>query len=300
MGRYPTFEDQGDVLDPRNPVYERLLEKVKDLKDAEDDWYRLRRDVFDEYDFGNFGDSISEVEERYDRIVGDEPWNYTRDFNRIDPDKKSSTGQFRPVSNTFELSEISDGYRTDVFVKDRYDDENFVRPEDRRGIFGDPEPAPRVLAYEVGRGKGRIDLLYPNLIAFKDKDIDKGDESDTTYYVYDEDDEMYVKLKVFAGFSDRPYRYDEEDGFSEQVLSSMHAAGLSWDDKVRPALNAYRDALDDYRDNGGGDLDFDFLGGTLDRPWDGYEGKKVSYNKPEPLPNQLVRQARGVPNIGEQ
>lgn len=300
MGRYPTFEDQGEVLDPRNPVYERLLEKVKDLKDAEDDWYRLRRDVFDEYDFGNFGDSVSEVEERYDRIVGDEPWNYTSDFNSINPDRKPDTGQFRPVSNTFQLSEISDGYRSDVFVKDRYDDEDFVRPEDRRDFLGDPQPAPRVLAYEVGRGKGRIDLLYPNLTAFKDKDIDKGDESDTTYYVYDEEDEKYVQLTVFAGFSDRPYRYEEEDGFSEQVLSSMHAAGLSWDDKVRPALNAYKDALEAYRANGGGDLDFEFLGGTLDRPWDGYQGTNVSYNKPEPLPNQLVRQARGVPNISEQ
>lgn len=299
MGRYPTFEEAGEVLDPQNPLYQELINKTEDLKNAEDDWYRLRRNTFDEYDFGDFNQSTDDVERKYDQILGDDPWNYTSRFESINPSRTSGDGQFRLVADTFSESNIQDGFKDDIFVRDLYDEEEFVKPEDRRGYFGSPDPAPRVLNYEVGRGKGRIDTLYTNLEAFENNDIDRGDKADTLYYIYDDYEEKYVQVDVFEGFSEIPIRYNSRSGYSGVELTSMHAAGNSWDEEVRPALNAYKNALDDYKDNGGGDLDFDYLGGTLDRPWDNYIGQSVSYNKPRPLPNVFVRQVRGVPNTNE-
>ena len=75
----------------------------------------------------------------------------------------------------------------------------------------------------------------------------------------------------------------------------MDAAGDDYEDQVRPYIDDYEDALSDYNNKGGGQLNFDYLDGTIAEPWDGFDGDDVNYNRPGSLPGKLVRQVRGVP-----
>lgn len=305
MGRYPTVNDEGEYLDPRNAFYKTLLTAIDDLKDAEDKWYKRRRDIFNEYDFGDFNESDGDVEKKYDQFCGADPWNYQSRFNSINPDRLPSTGVFRLVQNTFDLSEINSGFKSDIFVLNGEDDDGdycggdrYVAPENRKSDDGDcdDDPAPRVLNYEVGRGKARVDCLYFNLAAFKDR----GTKSSLRYYESTgDDDDPFEEVDVFTRFGETPFRYRAKDGYGQQALSAMDAAGDDYEVQVRPYIDDYEDALDNYRTEGGGELDFDYLGGTLDRPWDGFDGDETSYNRPPKLPTKLIRQVRSIPKAGE-
>ena len=306
MGRYPTVNDEGEYLDPRNAFYKPLLNAIDDLKDAEDKWYKRRRDVFNEYDFGDFNESDGDVEKKYDQFCGDDPWNYKSRFDNIDPSRPSGGG-YRLVQNQFPTSNISDGYATNIFVVNGEDDDGdpcggdrYVAPENRKSDDGDCDdsPAPRVLRYQEGRGKGSVDCLYFNLAAFKDK----GTKSSLRYYESTgDDDDPFEEVDVFTRFGEIPYAWNAKDGYGQQALSALKAAGDDYEDQVRPYLDDYKDALENYRTAGGGDLEsfFDYLGGTLDRPWDGFDGDETSYNRPPKLPSKLIRQVRSIPKPGE-
>ena len=302
MGRYPRIDPDKEYLDPRNPFYQVVIDASKALDKAEDRWYKRRRDVFNQYDFGDFNESASDVEAKYDRFCGDDPWNYKKRFERINPSRPTGD-DYRLVQDQFSLSEIEDGFANNIFVENGEDDdgdpcdgERYVLPQNRKDDDCDDDPAPRVLRYHEGRGKASIDCLYFNLKAFKNKKTKTG----TRYYeeTGDEDD-PFDRVDVYTRFGETPYAWLSKDGWGQQALSAMNAAGIDYEDQVRPYINDYEDALDDYRNKGGGNLDFDYLDGTITEPWNGFDGDDVDYNRPGSLPGKLVRQVRGVPKASD-
>ena len=303
MGRYPTINPDVEYLDPRNPFYQDVIEASKALSKAEDRWYKRRLEVFKEYNDGSFSLTDGQIEADYDRVCGPDPWNYLIRFNQINPDRRPSSGGFRLVQNAFPLSAISEGYKTDIFVENGEDADGFcggdryVPPEDRKDDDCDDDPALRVLNYNQGRGKFNIDCLYSNLAAFKSNN----NTTNTRYYVEpsDPDDPMEL-VDVYETFGEVPYAWQAKNGYSEQALSVLKAAGEDYTAEVRvPYVFAYDNALRDYNNKGGGNLNFVYLDGTIAEPWDGFNGKDVSYNKPGTLPGKLVRQVRGVPRASD-
>ena len=301
MGRYPTIDPDREYLDPRNPFYTDLINASKALSKAEDNWYKRRRDVFDQYDFGDFDETDGDVEEKYDKFCGSDPWNYKTRFDSIDPTRSPSSGDgFRLVQNIFDLSEISEGY-ADIYVENGTNKagycggDRYVAPEDRKtsGSCQD-DPAPRVLNYHIGRGKNNVDCLYFNLAAFKSS------SSTTSLRYYEETgSDVYEEVDVFKTFGETPFSWEEKSGYGKQALSAMKAAGDDYEREVRPYINSYENALNDYNTKGGGELNFDYLDGTIEEPWDGFDGDNVSYNRPGSLPGKLVRQVRGVPKASD-
>lgn len=301
MGRYPAIDPDKEYLDPRNPFYQDVIDASNALSKAERDWYKRRRDVFNQYDFGDFDETDGDVEKKYDSFCGPDPWMYQARFASINPDRPTG-GSYRLVQDQFSLSEIEDGFADDVFVENGEDDdsycggERYVLPQNRKDDDCDDDPAPRVLRYHEGRGKGSVDCLYYNLAAFKSKNTTTG----LRYYEETgDDDDPYDPVDVYTRFGETPYAWKAKDGYGQQALSAMKAAGDDYEEQVRPYLKDYLDALDDYNKKGGGELNFDYLNGTIAEPWDGYDGDDVSYNRPGDLPARLVRQIRGVPKVGD-
>lgn len=77
MGRRTVISTSG--LNLVNPSYSQLLSTRSAFLSAENDFYNDRRDELNEYP-GLSGLSSSQVEQAYDNLLGNEPWNYTSIF----------------------------------------------------------------------------------------------------------------------------------------------------------------------------------------------------------------------------
>jgi len=295
MGRYYDDVVKSSLvgLDPANAFYGPLQSAANAVNTAEKNWYRRRRDMFDELDFGDDEKSSDEVEEKYANLKpGLSVYEFKSEFDRVNPQRKSASGSIRYVANTFDLSGITDGYAdtsdTPIYeVEDEDEDGNlsFKLAED-----------PRILRYQVGRGKGNIDTLYTDMKAFTS---DRGPLDDKDYYVqeYDEeeDETTYVRFRdVFRGFGEVPLAWNRKSDYSDQQLQVMNAAGNDYEDEVRPVIRDYETALQNYRTNGGGDLTEDFYSSpNPDFPYENFQGSDNSYNRPKDLDRDLIKETRG-------
>ena len=300
MGRYKTVDDEGKYLDPKNPNYQKLTVAIKDLKQAESDWYESRKDYFASLNGGSFNKSPTQIENKYDSDIGDEPWEYKSIFDSVNPSRNDKTGD-RFVQDNFDGDSGVD-VNTTLLVENGEDDEgdacsslSHVLPALREETDScDADPAPDVLNYESGRGAPGIDCLYDNLSLFG-----SGNAITGFYFVEGEDDDdgnpQFDSVTVFTGFGEVPFAWKPKSGYTKRDLSVMKAAGDSYESEVQPFLDDYISALSDFESTGGGNIDFDYEGGTIDSPWEGFKGKKVSYNRPGPNKfKPIVDQARGI------
>ena len=280
MGRYYDDKISLSGLDKLNPFFKPLENAAEAVDRAESDWYERRKDVFDELDFGDFRESAGDVERKYSRLVsGLSVYEFKETFDSVNPSRRSATGIFRPVHNTFGTSGITDGYATDIYVEEEDDEGDTVF------VVAD-----NVLNYHVDRGKGSVDTLYDRLGAFR-----TGDTSDSEFFAFiDDDDPGYFPTTVFKGFGQVPLAWQSKSGYSSQQLQVMNAAGKDYNDQVGPKIEAYNEARANYEGAGGGPLESDFYdGGTPDFLYQDFQGTSTSYNRPENLPAVLIKETRG-------
>ena len=282
MGRY--FDDKISTagLDPANPFYQALLNAASAVDRAESDWYKRRRDGFNQLDFGDFDKTDGQVERKYAELVsGLSVYDFKSTFNNVGPSRKNATNVFRFVHNTFDNMGITEGYSTE-----RYEETE----EDEDGNVG-YVLATDVLRYHVGRGKGNVDTLYDDLSAFR---TSSRSSKDFYAYVDDDEDPGYVPVSdVFKGFGEVPLAWKRKSGYSAQQLQVMNAAGNDYESQVRPTITAYNNTLAQYEGAGGGPLDSEFFTGTPDFPYEGFEGTNTSYNRPQNLEPDLIKETRG-------
>ena len=332
MGRY--FDDKISLvdLDDANPSFLSLQAAAAAVEQAEIDWYKRRKDVFNELDFGDFNKTEEQIEDDYATLVsGLSVYEFKDKFDDLEVDRKTDTQEFRLVHNTFPTSNITDGYSTEIFVEE----------EDEDGDTGFVV-ADNVLSYHIGRGKGAVDTLYDDLAAFS-----TSSRSDAEFYEFiDGDDPGYFVVdNVFKGFGEVPLAWEAVPGYTDQQLQVMNAAGNDYDSEVGPAIAEYEAALASYIDGGGGNLEdssvvykgvaagefvigvayqikepgttvFTDIGAannlagtrfiatgvgsgdgtaTADMfPYENYVGVTRSYNRPQTLPLELIKETRGL------
>jgi len=282
MGRY--YDDKVTLagLDPANPLFGPLRQAAEDIERAEDDFFKNRVEVFNELDFDDFDESASDVEKKYEDLIDIPIYEYKSTFNDINPSRNIATGAIRYVHDVFELTDITDGYATGFFIE--------IDDDEDGAVYGVAE---NVLAYQTGAGKGAIDPLYPGLKAFHTTST-----SSTDFYIEVEDEEgafIAPFNNVFKGFGEIPYAWQAKGQYSSRQLGVMNAAGKAYEAQVRPFINAYDSALQAYNGAGGGPLVSGFYSSNNpDFPWKGFQGTNTSYNRPENLPAELIKQTRGL------
>ena len=283
MGRY--YDDKISLagLDPANPSYQTLINAANAVDRAESNWYERRREGFDQLDFGDFNKSKGDVERKYAELVsGLSVYDFKSTFDTVGPARKNATNVYRFVHNTFDNMGITEGYSDE-----RYEETE----EDEDGNVG-YVLATDVLRYHVGRGKGNVDTLYDDLSAFR---TSSRSSKDFYAYVDDDEDPGYVRVSdVFKGFGEVPLAWKRKSGYSAQQLQVMKAAGNDYDSQVGPVIDEYKNVLDKYNKAGGGPLEFIFYdGGTPDFLYENFQGKNTSYNRPNNLESELIRETRG-------
>ena len=244
MGRYYDDKISLDGLDNANANFLALRAAAAAVEQAEIDWYKRRREGFNQLDFGGFNKSESQVEADYASLIpGLSVYEFKDTFEGVNPPRKAATNVFRFVHNTFDNMGITDGYSTERYeTVDEDDDGNLVY-----GVADD------VLNYHVGRGKGMVDTLYDDLSAFT-----TSSESSKDFYTFVADDEgsdFVPTFDVFKGFSEVPLAFVAVSGYTSQELQVINAAGNDYDNEVGPVIAEYKRVLQLYIDGGGGDLE---------------------------------------------
>ena len=289
--RYPMFVGP---LNPSNPYRDFFANAIAALTTAEDNFYDNRVQVFDELDLGKFNKTRDQVEQKYEDLFDGElgPWQYKATFDDEDPDRKegdfhtvtaptpggtTTEPSYRFVLNQFPSSGISAGYAQSLSTIER--------------VEKDGVEVTNVLAYHFNRGKVSVDPLYGGLKAFKSAGTDLGG------YVY-RSGLFTGTLQVWDGFGQVPEAWQGTSNYGSRKLGVMKAAGDVYEDMVRSKINAYINALNLYNSAAGGDEGGDLIDDTFtgvgDRPWDGFTGSNVSYNRPKDLPRNFVREVRGI------
>jgi hypothetical protein len=284
MGRYYDDKISDAGLDPANAFFGPLMQAAERIDQAEEDWYERRRDMFKDLNGGNSVGGKGPVEIKYSQLrSGLSVYDFTKTFNDVNPTRRSGSGiRYVQVPDdgrdenilTFGSPLSNDAY---VLEEDYGGDLNYLVADD-------------VLEYTPRAGDTGIDTLYTNVRAFTSRSQASG------YFEVDQDfnsDGYSSTIDVYVGFGEVPLAWNPKSGFSSQQLQVMRAAGSDYDSFVGPVINEYEDFLDKYADSGGGPLEDDFYEGTPDFPYDGFQGSDNSYNRPQNLQAELIKQARG-------
>ncbi len=288
MGRYYDEKISLDGLDPANPFFGPVTQAALNVDAQESAFYRSRRDLFNEMDFGNFNRDEVQVEFNYVAAIPTvSVWNYLDTFNAVSPGSYSGSGAERIIRDDFTNVEFS----TLMPLADLYE----VGEEDDDGNYGF-SPATDVYLYTPGRGEPNVDTLFTNLGIFTSNSFISKHPPYFDLGVDAEDQDQYFPFfDVYEGFGEVPLHWRPKSGFSSQQLQIMYAAGLGYNSFVGPAINDFQSKYNQYLSSGGGNLDEDFYsGGTPNAPWQNFQGSSVSYNRPQNLPAALIKQARGL------
>ena len=280
MGRYYDDKVSTAGLDPANPLFGPLKSSAEAIDDAESRFYRDRRDMFEELNFGSSVGSADDVEREYARLhKGLNVYEFRDEFDAVNPSRKSGSGTIRYVLATYERTTFASGF-ADLYVRGEEDDDGYSSFESTNDV----------LAYNRGAGKVQIDTLYDDVRAFTTGSIT------FDYFERDEDDddgESFSPVLVNLGFGEVPRRWRAKGGYTSQDLQVMNIAGDAYESQVRPAIREYRENRRDYEANGGGPLVSDFYEGTPNFPYENFSGEENSYNRPQNLSAGLIDQARG-------
>ena len=286
MGRYYDEKISLDGLDPANPLFGPVIQAAQEVDRKESEFYRLRRDLFREMNFGSFNRDEVQVEFNYVAAVPTvSVWNYLNTFNSVNPSSKSGSGtriirDVFPNVNFSTLMPLADLYE----VEEDDDGDNFFTS------------ATDVYVYTPGRGEPNVDTLFTHLGLFTSNSFisksppyfDLGEDADG-------DEQYFPFFDVYKGFGEVPHHWRPKSGFTSQQLQIMYAAGRRYNAFVGPAINDFQSKYNQYLSSGGGNLDEDFYtGGTPNAPWQNFQGSSVSYNRPQNLPASLIKEARGL------
>lgn len=275
MGRRNTVNKS--TLDLTAPDYGALSEAIDDLDDAERKFYKDRAKELSQYP-GVGEKSRSDVENDYDALLGDDPWDYLDEFNSANNDEKDDSDQ---------TDDTDDGFGVDqdsfyILLPDRLA-KRIDNPDATDG-YGDNEQ--KFILYNPGTGYKEVDLLYENIDFFDSKG------SSGTF----NDDRFGNSEPYFEGFGEVPKRYKSNSKMNGRIAHMKRLIGTLWNEEVKPYWDDYEDKLDDYNDYVGGGTDTDIYSDTVppeDRPWDGLTNDFKGYNRIDQLKGKLIREARG-------
>jgi len=284
MGRYYDEKISLEGLDPANPFFGPVIQAAENVDREESAFYRSRRDLFNEMDFGNFNRDEVQVEFSYVAAVPNvSVWNFKNTFNSVNPSSYSGSGQTRIIWDQFDNLDFTSPL-ADVYESEEDDDGDTFFTQ-----------ATNVRLYPVGRGEPNVDTLFTNLRIFTSNSFISKSPPFFEYVDDDDDPGYYPIFDIYEGFGEVPYHWRPKSGFSSQQLQIMYAAGNAFDSFVGPAINDYNSKYNQYFSSGGGNLDEDFYtGGTPNAPWQNFQGSSVSYNRPQNLPASLIKEARGL------
>lgn len=274
MARYPVVNTATIVL--TNPNAGGLLLAVQALQDAEDRFYRQRRNLVNSYPMKTRDITVSEIEALYDTHLGNEPWRYRSRFNSSNSTLR--TGSYDNTGSGFFGSSHSEHWvelwgatptdspyptiRNDTFL---FDEERGAAWVDLIGKFGynngfDRRGGSRSASWTTGAGDGEM----------------------TTYY------------SVYQGFGVEPIAYNGRNGLSGFEAHMLKLVGDAYEDTVRTELDDYRGRLNDYQNSNGSPATATFTPTSVAQPWSGFTGTVGGYNRPGELVAELVHETRGT------
>jgi len=275
MGRRSVINKS--TLNLTAPNYAALSEAIDDFQDEERLFYKRRAEELSEYP-GVGNKTKAEVEKDYDDLLGNDPWDYMKEFNNANNNEKSDSDQ--TDSTTDMNGDDADSFYIVLPNKLAKREDN---PDETDGYGSN---ADKFILYNPGTGYAEVDLLYTNIDFFKKKGSsgtfgNNNYGSATTYY---------------EGFGELPVRYKDNNKMDGRIAHMKRLIGTLWNEQVKPYWDDYEDALDDYNQYVGGGVDTDIYSGTVpseDRPWDGLTNDFNGYNRIDELPSEVIKEARG-------
>jgi hypothetical protein len=275
MARYPLVNPATIVL--TNPSAGGLLTAITAVQDAEDRFYRERRNLVNSYPMKTRDISASEIEALYDAHLGNEPWRYRNRFNNSGSTLR--TGTYGNSGGGF----LGGSSHAEHWV-DNWGDTpaSGTYPEIRNNAF----------LFDEERGAAWVDLIvkfgYNNGFSRRGSSRTSsvtsgaGDGASTTYYT------------IYEGFGVEPIAYNGRGGLSGFEAHMLKLVGDAYEDTVRSALNSYSGNLNDYQNGNGSPVQAGFDSNSVAQPWEGFTGTAGGYNRPNELVADLVRETRGT------
>ena len=257
------------------PNYAALSEAIDDFQEEERLFYKRRAEELSEYP--GVGDKTkAEVEKDYDDLLGNDPWDYMKEFNNANNNEKSSSDQ--TDSTTDSNGDDADSFY--IILPDKLA-EREGSPDETDSASGD-----KFILYNPGTGYAEVDLLYTNVSFFKSKGSSGTFGNSRSGYTQ----------TYYEGFDELPVRYKDNNKMDGRIAHMKRLIGTLWNEQVKPYWDDYENALNTYNNYVGGGVDTDIYSGTVpseDRPWDGLTNDFDGYNRIDELPSEVIKEARG-------
>lgn len=251
--------------------YADLADKVKQFEQAEEDFYKSRKQALNKYP-GFGGKTADQIEKEYDKQYGADPWNYS---------SRAGTSSDERTETDATLDSLgSDADRIFVEIPDVDDD-----PLDGINATYSTYGGNHYLQYNPGVGNVTVDVTYENISFFKKSGI-KGTFSTGA---------RGSSLGYHTGFGEVPIFYNANNNYSGKQLHMFKKLGALYDATVAPAYSAYQAAKTTYDNNNkSSTTSTPILRTTFDFAWQGTQGDAdAGYNRPEKLEAKLRKEAMG-------
>ena len=249
--------------------YGALAEALDQFKDAEEDFYKARRDQLNRYPGISTTDGA--VEREYDRLYGNDPWNYT-----------SRGGSSSNERTETDASTTAAGLDADlVYVKIPFSNNDGIL----EGITGTVVPhdnsQEHYLLYDPGVGVLKLDLTFENTSLFQAGSTGSFEINDAEYGSFR------------TGFGEVPTFYNANSNYTGKQLHMFSKLGPIYDSIVGPKYSAYVSAKNTYDNNNGTVASTALIRNSFDFAWNNVQGTAGGYNRPTDLDGKLRKEAMG-------
>lgn len=258
-------------LDVNVPGYGPLAIAIDNFQTAERLFYKNRADELNKYP-GVGGKTKASVEREYDKLYGNDPWNYSSRAG-------SSSNERTEKDSTTDV----DGNDQDrIYVQIPYDSKDNELLDGITGtIQAHDDSNAHYLQYNPGVGVLAIDITFENIAFFKSG-------STGTFEINDATSEVYK-----TGFNEVPVFYNGNNNYSGKQLHMFRKLGGIYNSTVGPLYDDYESALTTFNNNNGTPSTVPILRDPFKEAWDNFQGQEGGYNRPSKLKAKLRKEAMG-------
>ena len=256
-------------LDVNVAGYAAVAETVDKFKQAEEDFYKARRDQLNRYP--GISTTDGSVEKEYDKLYGDDPWNYS-----------SRAGSSSDERTETDASTDVNGNDADrIYVRIPYHNDDGLLEGITGTIVAHDSNQEYYLLYNPGVGVLNLDLTFENTSLFQ--------AGTTNEFEIDEDNTGFFR----TGFGEVPTFYNANNNYTGKELHMFRKLGTLYDSSVAPKYNDYTSAKGTYDNNNGRVIDTPILRTSFDFAWNDHQGVDRGYNRPSQLQRTLRKEAMG-------